>query len=51
MTLLSCDVGNVVHAHLKRKIADKAAGRIEPVDVVVKRIKATKEEANAWVHS
>lgn len=47
MTLLSCDVANVAHAHIRRKIQDKAAGRIEPVDVVVKRIMATKEEANA----
>lgn len=49
MTLLECEVGNIVHAQIKRKIAQKAAGRIEPVDVVVKRIQATKEEANGAV--
>lgn len=47
MTLLGCDVANVAHATMKKKIEAKAAGRIEPVYTVVNRVKATKEEADA----
>lgn len=47
LTLLGCDNGNVAHSTIKRKIQAKAKGRIGPINIVLNRVKTTKEEANA----